>query len=122
LLSLLVNAGFEHFVVPDGSGQRCLQILSNLPSGPRLGFVTEISDLLGRNWALANLPTAIALPGNSMTNARLVDRLKQLRHVSQVLIYVAEQSAQLCGKPVAQVVSNCAPLRVENLVAASRIQ
>jgi ATP-dependent DNA helicase RecQ len=111
LLVSVARLGGQQFVVPRGTGARAAAVLAQVKMC--MGIVLESDALVGGDWTLANLPTAVFFDADATAaeNAALYGCVAPLwqQWQKQVLVIVASAQIELAGRPLAQVVSKSAP-------------
>ncbi len=114
LMTALVAAGVEQFVVPDFLSATAAQLLAR--SRCAIGFVLSHSDWLLGDWALAPVPTAVFLDHQSAVEQawRAIDA-EVANHREQRFVLVAPSDLTVAERPLQQIASNQAPFSQESL-------
>ena len=102
LLSRLLDAGVEQFVVPDDIAGNVVLTLSEFSA--RHGFVLGISEWLRDGWQLAQLSTAVFLASDTREADLTLHRCRQFSSNEQRPIFlVADPAIQVSSRPLSQV-------------------
>lgn len=115
LLLALSHIGIEQFIVPDSLADASATALA--PGSSKFGLVLSQSDVLKKDWVLANLPTALLLRRDDKNIEKLWRRLKTEagRCPLQSFVVVAANDSRAEGRPLQQVASKQAPLAQDAL-------
>jgi ATP-dependent DNA helicase RecQ len=114
LVDGLARAGIEQFIVPDAEAYSFAERLNAQPC--KFGFVSSHSDILG-DWKPTRLPT-VAIIKNQDHIEQLIQRLQDwhMGCPTLSLAVVAPNRIVARGKPIAQVLSNSAPIAEDALI------
>lgn len=109
LLGKLVAAGIGQYLVPDDIAEHCAATLARSEG---LGFVLSAGSITA-NTAIAALPSALLLPGDSSLAAFLLARMRAFSDAwpNLPMIVVAESERLLAGRRLDQTVSSLAPIK-----------
>lgn len=108
LIEGLVGAGIEQFIVPARHVSSFAERIAG--TACKFGLVSSHDDIIG-DWRPARLPTAVILEDQERVD-RLIDRLQSWHDMCATLslVMVAPARMLIYGKPIAQVLSNSAPI------------
>jgi ATP-dependent DNA helicase RecQ len=119
LIHTLAAAGVDQIVLPRGLAAQAAELM--VLSATRLGLVLEEREWMGDN-QLANVPTAILLPADSVRAQAMLDRIDDFRGAASApLLIVAQPERLLRGRRLDQTISRYAPYAEAQLLVLAGV-